>query len=145
MDIIIKRISKLLAFLLIYGTTSYGYLIAKGFVFEDGVPVLSNTAQANDKSFSKEVKSNIVIGEDIKRVLGDNNAPITMYIFSSMTCSHCKDYHKYILPKVERDFVSKGKLKVIYVHLPLDVVSMRAAKLGYCLPKENHIIFRSFL
>ena len=137
MDIIIKRISKLLAFLLIYGTTSYGYLIAKGFVFEDGVPVLSNTAQANDKSFSKEVKSNIVIGEDIKRVLGDNNAPITMYIFSSMTCSHCKDYHKYILPKVERDFVSKGKLKVIYVHLPLDVVSMRAAKLGYCLSKEN--------
>ena len=137
MDIIIKRVSKFFAFLLIYGMISYSYLIAKGFVIEDGTPVLSNTAQAEVESFSKEVKADFIISDNIKRVLGNANAPLTMYIFSSMTCSHCKDYHKYILPKVQRDFVSTNKLKVVYVHLPLDVVSMRAAKLGYCLQQDK--------
>lgn len=137
MNIIIKRVSKCLAFLLIYATISYSYLMAKGFIDKEGSTVLSNSAQAKSQSFSKEITANLVISNDIVRELGKDNAPLTMYIFSSMTCSHCKDYHKYILPKVERDFVSKGNLKVIFVHLPLDVTSMRAAKLGYCLPKNN--------
>ena len=137
MNIIIKRVSKFLAFFLIYGAISYSYLVAKGFVIEDGTPILTNTAQAEEASFSKEVKGNLILSDNITRVLGNKNAPIIMYILSSMTCAHCKDYHKFILPKVERDFVLKDKLKIIFVHLPLDVVSMRAAKLGYCLPQDK--------
>ena len=137
MNIIIKRISKFLALFLIYASISYSYLIAKGFVIKDGTPVFSNTAVAQSDSFSKVIDKNIVMSENISRVLGNKNSPITMYIFSSMTCSHCKDYHKFTLPKIERDFVSKNKLKIIFVHLPLDVVSMRAAKLGYCLPQDK--------
>ena len=144
MEIIIKRVSKFLAFLLIYVTIAYGYLTAKGFIFEDGTPLLTNSAQAQN-SFAKEIKSNVVISDNITRVLGDKNAPLTMYIFSSMTCSHCRDYHKYILPKVERDFVSNNKLKIVFVHLPLDALSMRAAKLGYCLSHDKYYAYVSEL
>ncbi len=145
MDIIIKRISKFLAFLLIYAVVSYSYLMAKGFVFKDGVPILSNTAQAKNEPFSKEITKDLTTSDSVTRILGDEKAPITMYIFSSMTCAHCRDYHKYILPKVERDFVSKNLLKVIYIHLPLDATSMRAAKLGYCLPRDKYYTYISEL
>ena len=100
MNIIIKRVSKCLAFLLIYATISYSYLMAKGFIDKDGATVLSNSAQAKSQSFSKEITANLVISNDIVRELGKDNAPLTMYIFSSMTCSHCKDYHKYIFDAI---------------------------------------------
>ena len=76
------------------------------------------------------------------RIKGEEKAPISIYVYSSMSCSHCGKFHKNILPKIEKDFVSQGKVKVAFVHLPVDVLSMQAAKLSYCLPKEK---FDSFI
>lgn len=53
---IIKRISRLLALVVVYVICAYGYLTAKGFVFTDGVPVLSNHAQAKEEEFAVKVK-----------------------------------------------------------------------------------------
>jgi protein-disulfide isomerase len=64
-----------------------------------------------------------------------------MYVFSSITCSHCNDFHKFTLPKLERDFISKGLLKFVYVHFPSDSVTMRVAKLSYCIPPEKFYDF----
>ena len=52
---IIKRISRLLALVVVYVICAYGYLTAKGFVFTDGVPVLSNHAQRSLPSKSMEM------------------------------------------------------------------------------------------
>lgn len=49
---IIKRISRLLALVVVYVICAYGYLTAKGFVFTDGVPVLSNHAQPKKRSLA---------------------------------------------------------------------------------------------
>ena len=51
---IIKRISRALALIVVYIMCAYGYLNAKGFVFKDGTPVLSNTAQAKTEFSEKE-------------------------------------------------------------------------------------------
>ena len=142
---IIKRVSRLFALVVVYIICAYGYLTAKGFVFADGVPVLSNQVQAKEDEFAVKVKGNVKLSETQKRAKGQENAPLTMYAFSSMACSHCGDFHHYILPKLERDFISEGKLRYIFVHFPLDAVSMRAAKLSYCMPTDKYDIFISEL
>lgn len=133
---IVNRISRILALVVVYIICAYGYLTAKGFVFGNGVPVLSNQAYAN-VSYPQKIEGPLMIGEALIRSVGSDSAPVSMYVFSSMMCSHCGDFHKNIYPKLEEDFISKGKLRFIFVHLPTDVMSMQAAKLSYCLPKDK--------
>ena len=141
---IIKRISRILALIVVYVMCAYGYLNAKGFVFKDGTPILSNTAQAKEE-FSEKVKGEVQLSAMQTRIEGKESAPLTMYAFSSMACSHCSDFHNYILPKIRRDFIETGKMKFVFIHFPIDAVSMRAAKLSYCLPPEKYDAFISAL
>lgn len=138
---IIKRLSRILAMLVVYAVFAYAYLVGKGFVFNGDTPILSNTVQAKEE-FSKKIEGELTISQDILRIKGEEKAPISIYVYSSMSCSHCGKFHKNILPKIEKDFVLQGKVKVAFVHLPVDVLSMQAAKLSYCLPKEK---FDSFI
>lgn len=129
-----RKISKTVAAILVYIMCAYGYLTTKGFVFDGHNFILSNNAEASENvQFS--------VSSERVRALGDDNAPLTMYIFSAMTCSHCQDFHKFILPKLERDFISKGLLRFMYIHFPSDETTMRAAKLSYCVPKDKFYDF----
>lgn len=131
---LIRKISKSIAAVLVYVMCAYGYLITKGFVYEGDHFILSNNAEAWDSS-------DFQISEEEIRALGDINAPLTMYIISAVTCSHCRDFHKFALPKLERDFISKGLLRFIYIHFPTEETTTRAAILSYCLPKEKFYDF----
>lgn len=136
-----KRISKILAMIVVYIICTYGYLVEKGFVFTENGVVFSNSAQAKEGEFSQQIERGINIDERRMRIKGEKNAPLTIYAFSSMACSHCKEFHKFILPKLERDFISTGKVRFVFVHFPLDVLSMRIAKLSYCLPSDKYYDF----
>ena len=135
---IIRRTSQILAFFIVYGLCAYGYMESKGFAFVDGVPTLVRSAQASETEFAHPVKGNIIIDKKWIRSSGNDNAPITLYMYSSMICSHCNDFHRYTLPKIKRDFVSKGLIKLNIVQFPLDGKSFEAAQLAYCLPPEKY-------
>ena len=141
---IIRRVCRVMAVLAVYIMCAYGYLTAKGFIFKDNQFILSNAAQAKE-NFSQKVTGDVGISEDRIRALGRPDAPLTMYDYSSMACSHCREFHKFILPKLERDFIATGKLRFVFVHFPIEPLSMRAAKLSYCLPKEKFYDFISDL
>ncbi len=143
--LIIKRISKILATVIVYVICAYGYLASKGFVMTESGMIFSNQAHAEEGVFAQKIKGDIDIGAEQMRVMGDAAAPLTMYSYSSMACSHCREFHKFILPKIERDFIKTGKLRFIYVHFPIDVRSMMAAKLSYCLPRDKYYDFISEL
>lgn len=143
--LIIKRISKILATVIVYVICAYGYLTAKGFVMTESGMILSNQAHAEEGSFAQKIEGDINIDKERMRVMGEASAPLTMYSYSSMACSHCREFHKFILPKIERDFISTGKLRFVYVHFPIDVRSMKIAKLSYCLPEEKYYDFISEL
>lgn len=138
---VVKRISRILALCAMYVICAFWYLSVKGFVFKDGTFVFSNPAYAAEKTFSQKVSETITVPETLKRALGSAAAPITIYGLSSMTCAHCRDFHKYVLPKINKDFISTGKVRFVFVHFPLEIISMRAAKLSYCLPPEKFYSF----
>lgn len=82
------------------------------------------------------------------RVLGDPNAPITIYDFSSMTCPHCAAFHTETLPELKKEFIDTGKAKLVYRDFPFDAVALRASMLARCSPPERYfgfldVLFRS--
>ena len=79
------------------------------------------------------------------RILGDPNAPITMIEYSSLTCSHCGQFHKEILPKIKKNYIDTGKVKLIYRDFPFDKLGLFATVLARCAPPERYFGFLDVL
>jgi protein-disulfide isomerase len=56
---------------------------------------------------------------DKAKALGSPTAPITMEVFASFDCPHCKDLHDNTLPMIIKDFVGNGKVYIVYREFPL--------------------------
>jgi protein-disulfide isomerase len=56
---------------------------------------------------------------DKAKAMGSPTAPITMEVFASFDCPHCKDLHDNTLPMIIRDFVVPGKVYLVYREFPL--------------------------
>ena len=68
-----------------------------------------------------------------KRIVsGNENAKITIIAYESLTCSHCATFHKEIYPKLKKDFIDKGLVKIEFRNFPLDVAAFNAAKIAQC-------------
>ena len=47
-----------------------------------------------------------------ERVLGDPKAPITLIEYSSLGCPHCASFHANTLPKIKKNYIDTGKVKL---------------------------------
>jgi protein-disulfide isomerase len=47
------------------------------------------------------------------KVLGAAAAPVTIELFSSFACTHCKEFHDTLLPQLVKDYVARGKVCVV--------------------------------
>ena len=61
--------------------------------------------------------------------------PVTMYLFSSPTCPHCRDFHKNIYPEFMKRYVKTKKAQLIKVDMPNDEDAMDAVMTMRCLPR----------
>lgn len=75
------------------------------------------------------------------RTLGDPNAPIKMDEYMSITCSHCATFYLEVLPEIEEKYIKTGKVYLVAHDFPLNGISLRAATLAHCLPKEQYFPF----
>ena len=74
-----------------------------------------------------------VSAEKIKRISeGKEDAKITIITYESLTCGHCADFHKDIYPKLKKDFIDTGLVKIEFRHFPLDIAAFNASKIGQC-------------
>lgn len=72
------------------------------------------------------------------RVLGDENAPVTMIEFASTTCGHCAAFHNERLPEVKKELIETGKLKLILREFPLDGIALKASMMLRCAPADKY-------
>ncbi len=79
------------------------------------------------------------------RTLGDEKAPIKMFIFSSLTCPHCSIYHEKVLPEIYEKYIKTGEIYLTYVDFPFDGKSMAGFMLARCIPSEKYFDFLSGL
>jgi len=88
------------------------------------------------KSYSdnSDIKNNFV-------VLGINEAPIKIKVFSSFTCPHCAKFHIDVIPKIKKKYIESGVVQLIFIDFPLDKVAFNVSKLLHCLQKNYQLDF----
>ena len=57
---------------------------------------------------------------------------LTVKVFSSLTCPHCADFHGKIYEKLEKEYISVGKVKFEHHSFPLDLAALNAEKILQC-------------
>ena len=83
-------------------------------------------------------------GAEIKRITsGNENAKITIIAYESLTCSHCADFHKDVYPKLKKDYIDTGLVKIEFRHFPLDIAALNASKISQCKADQSLKILES--
>jgi protein-disulfide isomerase len=59
---------------------------------------------------------------DSDAVLGDQNAPVTIFIYGDYQCPVCKVMFDEVERKIQKDYVETGKVKLIFRDFPLDQI-----------------------
>ena len=74
---------------------------------------------------------------DFDKVLGDQDAQLTMIEFASMTCGHCAAFHTETFPAIKEKYVDTGLMRYVFRDFPLDGVALRASMLARCVPDDQ--------
>ena len=69
-------------------------------------------------------------------VIGDENAPITIIEYASLSCSHCADFHLNTLPTLKKEFVDTGKAKIVFRDFPFNFPALLGSMLLRCIPQD---------
>ena len=80
-----------------------------------------------------------------EKVLGNENAPITLIEYGSLTCGHCATFHNEVFPKIKSDYIDTGKLKFIYRDFPLDHYALMASMIARCAGNKKFFTFLKVL
>jgi protein-disulfide isomerase len=71
------------------------------------------------------------------RVLGKDDAPVTIVEYASMTCPHCAQFHETTYPELKKRYVDTGKVRFIFREFPLDPLAAGASMLARCADKDK--------
>lgn len=80
-----------------------------------------------------------------EHVLGDENAPVTIVEYASLTCPHCAAFHNEVLPVIKEKLIDTGKAKLVFRDYPLDGIALRAAAVAQCAGDERYFGVLSML
>jgi len=79
--------------------------------------------------------------DDSLIVIGSDDAPVKIKVFSSLTCPHCASFHINVISEIKKKYVDRGKVQLIFIDFPLDQIAFNASKLLHCLDKKKQITF----
>src|SRR5690606_5630190 len=65
-------------------------------------------------------------------VLGQEDAPITIIEYASMTCPHCASFPNETLDPLREKYIDTGKLRLTFREFPFDQLDLRASRLARC-------------
>ncbi len=144
MESFIKKVSAWVAGGVVFLLAASFYLSSKGFEFDEQQGfVLRKAYAAEEEAVKKDIPANFAFPSD--HILGNRNAKVTVYEYSSFGCSHCADTHLEVLPEIIREYVDNGAVRIVFVPLPLDKNSMDAALLAECVGEDKYFDFAGLL
>ena len=75
------------------------------------------------------------------RVLGKATAPVTIIEYASLTCPHCRDYHRDVFPRVKREFIDTGRVRYVIREFPIGRTAGAAAIVARCAPADKYLFY----
>ena len=79
------------------------------------------------------------------KVLGSEDAPLTIVEYASMTCGHCANFHKNTYPHLKKEYVETGKARFVFREFPLDPVASAAFMLARSVPEDKYFEVVDFM
>src|SRR5207249_9488018 len=76
----------------------------------------------------------------VARSRGRLNAPVTVYEMSDFQCPYCRAFALATLPLLEREYVTTGKVRFVYINLPLPSLhanATAAAEAAMCAARQS--------
>lgn len=72
------------------------------------------------------------------KILGEEDAPVTIIEYASMTCGHCANFHERTWKPLKEQYIDTGKVRFIFREFPLDPVAAAAFMLARCAPADKY-------
>ncbi len=70
--------------------------------------------------------------------IGDENAPVTVIEYASLTCGHCANFHTQTFPEIKKKYVETGKVRFIFREFPFDPRATAGFMLSRCAPSDRY-------
>src|SRR5437867_13352736 len=74
------------------------------------------------------------------RAKGRPDAPVTVYEMSDFQCPYCRAFALATMPLLEREYVQAGKVRFVYINLPLSSLhknAATAAEVALCAARQQ--------
>jgi protein-disulfide isomerase len=74
------------------------------------------------------------------RSKGAPNAPVTVYEMADFQCPACRMFTVTVLPTIDREFVQTGKVRWVFINLPLTSIhpnAVAAAEVAMCAARQG--------
>ena len=74
------------------------------------------------------------------RTKGRGDAPVTVYEMADFQCPACRMFTVTVLPTIEREFVQTGKVRWVFINLPLTSIhpnAVAAAEVALCAARQG--------
>jgi len=74
------------------------------------------------------------------RTKGSANAPVTVYEMSDFQCPFCKRHAETAFPTLEKEYITTGKVRWIFINLPLTSIhpnAVAAAEFALCASRQG--------
>jgi protein-disulfide isomerase len=72
------------------------------------------------------------------RILGKEDAPVTIVEYASFTCVHCANFHLNTMPAFKEKYIDSGKVKLVFREFPFDAMATAMSMLARCTPAERY-------
>src|SRR6266436_5426951 len=74
------------------------------------------------------------------RAKGRVDAPVTVYEMSDFQCPYCREFALATMPVLEREYIQPGKVRFVYINLPLPSLhknAASAAEVALCAARQQ--------
>ncbi|MBT6506215.1 MAG: DsbA family protein [Marinovum sp.] len=88
------------------------------------------TAQTDDSEPSEV--------EIVNMVQGDENAPITVVEYASLTCPHCASFHKEVYKDLKTNYIDSGKIRFEFREVYFDKFGIWASMIARCTGPDRY-------
>lgn len=119
---------------------SGGVIKLKGFGGKSALVSPSPTVAGTATQAEEEDLRPVLVSLDDDPVLGDKNAPLTIVEFSDYECPFCKRHFDQTYTQIVKDYIEKGRVKLVYRDLPLpfhDPMATLEAQAANCAREQG--------
>ena len=89
---------------------------------------LFSSLNANETSLLEITESDFVVGNE--------NAPITIIEYASMSCSHCASFHNKTLGDIKTEYIDTGKVRFVFRDFPFNYPALLGSMVMQCISKD---------